>query len=184
MISTLSETLNLQLHTAPAVESEPWYAIRTKSRHEQVVANQLRMDGVDFYLPVTQESRQWSDRKKVISAPLFPGYVFARVPEFPSKKVQILQKPGVLGFVSNGRGAATIPDTELNGIRLLVSNRVPYASHPYLNVGQQIRIINGALRGLEGILVSLGNKNGLVVSVGTIQRSLIIQLQGYEVQAI
>jgi len=77
-----------------------------------------------------------------------------------------------------------IPDVELSGVRLLLMNRIPYASHPYLEVGQRIRVTDGVLRGLEGIVVGLGNKNGLVVSVDAIQKSLIIQLQGYGVQVI
>jgi transcription antitermination factor NusG len=99
-------------------------------------------------------------------------------------KVQILRKVGVVGFVGNERGATSIPDSELNGVRLLLMNRVPSASHPYLKVGQRIRVTDGVLRGVEGILVGLGSKNGLVVSIDVIERSLIIQLQGYDVQVV
>lgn len=84
--------------------------------------------------------------------PVCPG------PQFSSQKTQILRKVGVIGFVGNGRGAAQIPDGELDGVRLLLRNRIPHASHPYLQVGQRIRVTDGALRGLEGILVGLGNK--------------------------
>jgi transcription antitermination factor NusG len=168
----------------PKPEPEPWYAIRTKSRHERVVSKQLEMDQLEFFLPTVQQSRQWSDRTKLIDVPLFPGYVFARIPEFPSRKVQVLRKAGVIGFVTNERGAVPVPDGELNGVRLLLANRIPHASHPYLKVGQRIRITDGVLRGIEGILVGLGSKNGLVVSIDVIQRSLVIQLQGYGVQII
>jgi transcription antitermination factor NusG len=165
-------------------EQEPWYAIRTKSRHEKIVCNQIEADGFEAYLPTVQQFRQWSDRRKLIDFPLFPGYVFLRIPDFASQKTQILRKVGVLGFVGNGRGATLIPDSELNGVRHVLRNRIPHASHPYLEVGQRIRVTDGVLRGIEGILVGLGNKNGLVVSIDAIQKSLIIQLQGYGVQVI
>ena len=179
-----SQTLASSSHPSVYADQEPWYAIRTKSRHEKIVCNQLETDGFDSYLPTVRKSRQWTDRKKLIDFPLFPGYVFVRIPQFPAQKTQVLQKVGVLGFVGNGRGAAVIPDVELSGVRLLLMNRIPYASHPYLEVGQRIRVTDGVLRGLEGIVVGLGNKNGLVVSVDAIQKSLIIQLQGYGVQVI
>jgi transcription antitermination factor NusG len=179
-----SQTIVSQSHPIVYEHHEPWYAIRTKSRHEKIVCNQLETDGFDSYLPTVQQFRQWTDRRKLIDFPLFPGYVFVRIPQFSSQKTQILRKVGIIGFVGNGRGAALIPDVELNGIRLLLRNRVPYASHPYLEIGQRIRVTDGVLRGIEGILVGLGNKNGLVVSVDAIQKSLIIQLQGYGVQVI
>jgi transcription antitermination factor NusG len=179
-----TQVLISQSHPAFSEGREPWYAIRTKSRHEKVVCNQLEADGFDSYLPTVQQYRQWSDRRKLVDFPLFPGYVFVRTPQFLSQKVQILRKVGVIGFVNNGRGAAPIPDGELNDVRLLLRNRIPCASHPYLKVGQRIRITDGVLRGMEGILVGLGNKSGLVVSIDAIQKSLIIQLQGYGVQVI
>jgi len=179
-----TQTIVSQAQFIPREVQEPWYAIRTKSRHEKVVCNQIEADGFESYLPTIQQSRQWSDRRKLIDFPLFPGYVFSRIPEFASQKTQILRKVGVIGFVGNGRGAALIPDSELNGVRQLLKNRIPHASHPYLEVGQRIRVTDGVLRGVEGILVGLGSKKGLVVSVDAIQKSLIIQLQGYGVQVI
>src|ERR1700694_5226340 len=130
-----TQTIVSQSHPICLAEQEPWYAIRAKARHEKIVCNQLETDGFDSYLPTIQQFRQWTDRRKLIDFPLFPGYVFVRIREFASQKTQILRKDGVL-------------------------------------------------RGVEGILVGLGNKNGLVVSVDAIQKSLIIQLQGYGVQVI
>jgi transcription antitermination factor NusG len=173
-----------QSHLVPSIDLEPWYAIRTKSRHEKTVCKQLETDDLEVYLPIVQQFRQWSDRSRLIDLPLFPGYVFVRIPHFASKKVQVLRKPGVIGFVGNERGPASISDDELNGVRLLLANRVPYASHPYLKIGQRIRVKDGVLRGLEGILLRVGSKNGLLVSIDLIQRSLVIQLQGYAVEVI
>lgn len=180
-----SQATCLKLYDTPEVKAqEPWYAVRTRSRQERVVCDQIDADGFESYLPMVQHSRQWTDRKKLIDFPLFPGYLFVRAPDFSAQKSQILRKVGVIGFVGSGRVAAQIPDVELNGVRLLLNNRIPHASHPYLQVGQRIRVTDGALRGIEGILVGLGNKDGLVISIDSIQKSLIIQLQGYGVEVI
>jgi hypothetical protein len=68
---------------------------RTKFRHEKIVCNQLETDGFDSYLPTARQSRQWTDRKKLIDFPLLPGYVFVRISEFLSQKTQVLKKVGV-----------------------------------------------------------------------------------------
>jgi len=179
-----SQTIVSQSHPFVHADQEPWYAVRTRPRHEKIVRHQLETDGFHSYLPKVQQSGQWSDRRKLIDFPLFPGHVFVRIPQFPSEKTKILRKVGVIGFVGNGRGPALIPDAELSGVRLLLRNRIPHASHPYLEVGKRIRVTDGVLKGIEGILVGLGSKKGLVVSVDAIQKSLIIQLQGYGVQMI
>lgn len=168
---------------APVVGG-PWYAVRTQSRHEWTVVKQLEVDGVEAYLPAIRETHRWSDRRKVVTKPLFPGYVFVRPQEFSSARVQILRKIGVIGFVGSLRGAEPIRDEELNGVRLLLSSQLPCAAHPYLAVGQRIRVKDGALRGIEGILVRVENENRLVVSLDLIERSLVVQLEGCSVQVV
>src|SRR5439155_22663486 len=53
-----------------------WYAVQTRSRHERVVAAQLREQDVSTFLPMITRIRRWSDRRKLVEFPLFSGYVF------------------------------------------------------------------------------------------------------------
>ncbi|HEV8316926.1 MAG TPA: transcription termination/antitermination NusG family protein, partial [Vicinamibacterales bacterium] len=64
-----------------ALASDPdvrWFALWTRSRHEQVVREQLEQKGVEAFLPTVTRWSRWKDRKKKIDWPLFPGYCFAR----------------------------------------------------------------------------------------------------------
>jgi transcription antitermination factor NusG len=60
------------------IDSLHWYALRTKSRHEKVVRDQLDKQGIEPLLPTVKRLSQWKDRKKEIEVPLFSGYCFVR----------------------------------------------------------------------------------------------------------
>ena len=70
------------------VDHRQWFAIWTRSRHEQVVREQLARKGYEVFLPTITRWSRWKDRKKKIDWPLFPGYCFARVD--PDVKVRRL----------------------------------------------------------------------------------------------
>jgi transcription antitermination factor NusG len=161
-----------------------WYAIQTAPRHEKSVTKQLRGDGIETFLPLTREVRQWSDRKQKIELPLFPGYVFLHLKDYASDRIQVLRKFGVVRFIGNQSGALPIPEPEIASVRQLLKNEIACKEHPYLKSGQRVRIRDGALRGIEGILLRVANDHTLILSVELIQKSLAIQLQGYEVEVI
>lgn len=161
-----------------------WYAVQTRSRHEKMVARQLEGQGFATFLPITTQVRQWSDRRKKVEMPLFPGYTFLRMTYLPEQRLRVLNTDGIVGFVGvQGRGTA-IPDRQIEHIQNLLTAQVPFESHPFLKVGQRVRIRSGSLNGTEGILVGQENDRMLVISVELIQRSVSIRVQGYEVEAI
>src|ERR1700689_2827621 len=92
-----------QEHLDPSILSTPapseWFAVRTRPRHEKVVTKQLELTGVETFLPLCSQVRSWSDRRKVIALPLFPGYVFVRTPRSTQSRVRVFQFRGVVGFV-------------------------------------------------------------------------------------
>ena len=92
--------------------SPEWYAIWTRSRHEQVVREQLEQKGFDAFLPTIARWSRWKDRKKKIDWPLFPGYCFARFD--PKERLPILTCTGVVSIVSFDSEIAPIPDQEID----------------------------------------------------------------------
>jgi transcription antitermination factor NusG len=159
-----------------------WFAIRTRSRHEKMVSQQLEKQGIERFLPLVKRTRQWSDRTKEVELPVFSGYCFVRMVFSSAARMRVLQTHGVAGFVGpNGLGAA-IPDSEIQDVRTLLASSVPFEEHSFLRVGQRVRIRGGSLDGVEGILSSHEDDQSLVVSVDLIQRSLSVRIQGYEVE--
>ena len=185
-MSTSGQVVNLlSLPVALAVcEQEKWYAIRTRSRHEKIAAKELDARGIRVFLPLVTSVRQWSDRRTQIELPLFPGYAFVRVAYFSGDRVRVLRASGVVSFVGPSAVGASIPEEQIDAIRTLLMRKVPVKDHPFLKVGQRIRVRSGSLSGVEGILVAVNGSRNLVISVEPIQRSLSINLDGYDVEAV
>ena len=158
-----------------------WYALRTRYRFEKKVAEQLQGKAIETFLPVRGEFHRWSDRHKKIRVPLFPGYVFVRVSQAQDSRLRVLRTIGVIDFVSSRGEALPIPPIQIENLRLVLSRKVPCSLHPFLTVGQRVRIRGGCLHGLEGILIERGERR-LVISIETIQRSVAIELRGYELE--
>jgi len=172
-----------QLAAVTAGVTENWYAVQTRSRHEKLVAQRLQERGITNFLPLTTEVHRWSDRKKVVQLPLFGCYVFAKIAPNNVERLRVLGLDGVLSLVG-ARGVGTpIPDDQIDSVRTLLEQRTTWSSHPFLAIGQRVRIRSGALDGMEGILVSRNGDSALVISVDAIQRSLAVRLEGYEVEA-
>ena len=160
-----------------------WYAIQTRYRCEKKVTDALTRKGFETFIPLLRETHCWSDRKKVIDTPLFSGYTFARLKPSTSVKRMVVQTMGVIGFVASGGGIIPVPPRQVEDLRKLLSQPVPCALAPFLNIGRRVRVRGGCLDGLEGILAQNDAKH-LVVSVESIQRSVAIQIDGYELELI
>ena len=167
-----------------ALKPEFWYAVQTRSRCEKVVANQLQMRGFTAFLPLVTEVHRWSDRRKLVETPLFSGYVFVRLVPTSEARVRVLGSDGVVRLVGQHAEGTPIPDEQIESVRILHAQRVPWASHPFLKAGQRVRIRGGALEGVEGFVVSRDGDNALVVSVDAIQRSLAVRIQGYDIEIL
>jgi transcriptional antiterminator NusG len=169
---------------SPVVEPAQWYAIRTRSRHEKMVADQLDKLGVENFLPLVKRTRQWSDRTKEVELPLFSGYTFVRVVLSSPDRLRVLQTHGVAGFVGINCCGTAIPDNQIEDIRTLLASDVPFEEQPFLRVGQRVRVRGGALDGVEGILSAQHDDHSLVISLEPIQRSLSVRIQGYSVEPV
>lgn len=162
-------------------ESLLWYAVQTAPRHEKRVSAELTAKEIECFLPTITRDSQWTDRRKTIVEPLFAGYVFVRLALASPTRIVLLRTGGVVGMVGI-RGAGTpIPDEEINAIQRVLEAGAKFAPHPYLEVGQRVRIRGGALDGLEGILQAMKGDHSLIVSVELIHRSIAVTISGYHV---
>lgn len=182
-VSTLSWELGQPAPQADAA-AEAWYGLHTRSRHEKIVAQRLEERGVTTFLPLVTEVRRWSDRKKSVQLPLFSCYVFAKFAPLRTERLRVLRVEGVFGLVGDRGEGSAIPDEQIDAVRSLVAGQLPWASHPFLKIGQRVRIRSGALSGVEGVLLQRNGDRTLVISVDAIQRSLAVSVEGYEVEAV
>jgi transcription antitermination factor NusG len=161
-----------------------WYAVFSRSRHEKIVATALTNTGVTTFLPLVSEMHSWSDRRKLVDIPLFPGYVFVQILNTAEAKLHVLKTSGVAQFVGNRQGAASIPDKEISDVRAVLEQKVSCSPYPFVQLGQRVRIRGGSLEGVEGILVGRDSDSKLVITIELIQRSLAVSVYNFDVEPI
>ena len=160
----------------------PWFAIWTRSRHEQVVRQQLENRRIEAFLPTITRWSRWKDRKKKIDWPLFPGYCFARFD--PSDTLPVLKCTGVVNIVSVEGKPASIPEYELDSIRLLVGSELRYDPCPLIHEGMMVEVVHGPLRGVIGRLVRKdAHRSQLVLSVDLIGQAVSVVVDASDVKA-
>jgi transcription antitermination factor NusG len=129
---------------------------------------------------------RWSrrrDRRKKIQVPIFPGYLFVRTELDNYNHVKILQTPGVVRLVKNEDGPLPVPDSQIDSLITLLGSKSVITTHPFLDEGMWVRIVNGPLYGCEGILVRKRNqKSRLVVAIDIIQQAVSVDLDEQDVE--
>ena len=154
------------------------------SRHEKFVAHELECQGVTSFLPSIIETRRWSDRRRRVELPLFPGYLFVRAAMSSKLRRAVLFARGVAGFITMRGEPIPIPDEQIENVQKLLANDIPCMAHPFLRIGQRVRVRGGSLEGVEGILTAFNGQKGLVVAIDGIQRSLVVRIEGYDVDVV
>jgi transcription antitermination factor NusG len=166
----------------PASDQEVrWYALWTRSRHEQVVREQLERKQVEAFLPTVTRWSRWKDRKKKIDWPLFPGYCFAR---FSARaRLPILKCMGVVNIVSFEGEPAPIPEHEIDSIRVLIESELAYDPCPMIREGMMVEVMHGPLKGVIGRLMRKGAHARLVLSVDLIGQGVSVEVDAADIRA-
>jgi transcription antitermination factor NusG len=159
-----------------------WWALYTRHQHEKVVAGLLMTKGFEVFLPLYESTRHWKDRNKVLSLPLFPGYVFVK--GGLDRRLQVVTTPGVHMILYSGGSVANIPEAEIHAIRKTVEGRYHVEPHPFLKCGERVRVKRGTLEGVEGILVRKKNQYRLVLSVDMLGQSVGVEVDVSDVELV
>jgi transcription termination/antitermination protein NusG len=188
---TLSSTsdyrseIPLMGHNSRAYDSASrWFAVWTRSRQEKVVAATLDSLGVHNYLPLKSELRKWSDRKQMVETPLFSGYLFVNINLLTNSRLQVLKVPGVGALVGNQMGPLPIPDRQIEDIRKVLTAGVECSVQPLLKEGDRVRVVHGALAGIEGTLIRNSSASRLLVSIEMIRQSLSVSILRSDVEPV
>jgi transcription antitermination factor NusG len=152
-----------------------WYVAYTRANHEKRVAVQLEGRTVEHFLPFYKSVRQWKDRRVQLELPLFPGYVFVRLPL--RDRLRVVEIPGVVRFVGFDGHPAALSEQEIEALRESLARQLKLRPHPYLTVGRRVRIKSGPLSGLKGILVRKKGSFQVIVSIELIMRSVVAQVE-------
>jgi transcription antitermination factor NusG len=169
----------------PSWSDEPaWFAVHTRTRFEKKVAAQLEEKHLETFLPLFSAKHKWADRQQVVHEPLFPGYVFVHISPVTDNRIAVLRTIGVIHFVGHRGIGSPVPAPEIQAIKTVLEQRIPFLLYPYMNVGQRVRIRGGCFDGIEGILTGINSDDSLLISVQLIQRSIAMRITGYQIEPV
>jgi len=161
-------------------QASPWWAVYTRHQHEKAVAEMLSTKGFEVFLPLYESTRRWKDRRMVLSLPLFPCYVFVR--GALDRKLQVVTTPGIHMILYRGESVAVIPDQEIAAIQKVVDGACRVEPYPFLKCGALVRVVRGALEGVQGILVRKKNLCRLVLTVEMLAQSVAVEVNAWDVE--
>jgi transcription antitermination factor NusG len=162
-----------------------WYAVYTRSRHEFRVLDHLRGAQVEAFLPTVERLSRWKDRKKRVTFPLFPGYLFVHMLNAKARMLEVLKAPGVVRFLSLTPGPPDpVPDGQVEALKRLVSSGQAVAPYPGLAEGRRVRIVCGPLAGMEGVLKQKKGRHLLVLSIDILRQGASVHVDVADVEPL
>src|ERR1700730_11086677 len=172
----------MSLATTMPELSPQWFAAYTVPRHEKHVSGQLQDREIESFLPLYRTVHLWKNRSRAaLELPLFPCYLFVRIPAF--KRASVLSIPGVVSLVGSQREPWPLPDFEVEALRSGLDQRNP-EPHDYLVVGERARIRSGPLSGMEGVLLRMKNSLRVVLTIEQIMRSVSVEVDIADLEPI
>ena len=161
-------------HLLPAdLHVRHWFVLFVRSNQEKIISHRLADREIEHLLPCYRSLRQWKDRRVMLERPLFPGYLFVRLPF--EERTKVLTIPNVVSLVGKRSTPSVVSDEEINWIKcgMKYGNAMP---HPYLAEGEGVRVVAGALAGMQGILLRKQNNTRVVISLDAISRSFVVEV--------
>lgn len=163
--------------------SQPlWYAGYTAARHEKRVAEHFSQRGLEHFLPLYETIHRWNNGRHRVSLPLFPGYIFVRIPL--QERLRVLEVPGFVRLVGFNALPQPLPEADIEKMREALGTGMLVEPYPYLTVGTRVEVRNGPLTGMTGILLRRQNKYRVVISVDLIMRSMVVEVAADDVAPI
>lgn len=169
-----STSFNIQPYIKAKMKSD-WYVVYTMPHHEKKIHAQLQKEGIDAYLPLNTVLKQWRDRKKKVTEPLFRSYLFVHINL--NEYYKVLNRPGAIRYICFEGKAVTVPETKIEALKNLLDNKFEMEESPtYLKKGDKVRIMGGILQGFDGELVLFNNQKRVIIRIEEINKSLFVNV--------
>ena len=170
--------------TDKEADATAWFAIQTLYKYEFRVLRDLAAKGFTGYLPLLRETRQWTDRTKIIETPAFSGYVFLRYDSSLQNRSLVLNTSGVFRMLPDNHRPSAIADIEIESLRRALDSNIPCAKCELPEVGTRVRVRSGALAGVQGQIVRINNKSRLVILIASISQAISVEVDGMDVETV
>jgi transcription antitermination factor NusG len=161
----------LEIHS-----TKSWFAVYVKSKTEKKVATEFHKLGIEYFLPLVKELRQWSDRKKWVEVPLFRSYIFVHIE--PKEHFAVLQVTGTVRYITFEGKAVEIPQRQIEAVRYYLNGAdLDTTGDLVWEKGKKVEIISGSLTGLSGELIEVKGKYKVKVEIEAVGSSILIEIK-------
>jgi len=158
-----------------AADSQKWYPVYTQPRAEKKAFFSLTNKGIETYLPLQRQLKQWSDRKKWVEEPFIKSYLFVRIKEH--EQTEILMTKGIARFIYFSGKIASMPDRQIDELKLLMASPFELEiTEEGLQPGESIVIKAGPLKGLKGEIISYRSQKQLALRLENLGYSIIVHV--------
>jgi transcriptional antiterminator NusG len=177
-VDAVAGSWNPVTKVSPVDTEVPWYVIHSSCHHEGRVEERLRKKGLEVFLPRQTMVSRRQDRKKLLQVPLFPGYLFIHDSLQAPRYYDILNLPGVVRFLAFGDRLQAVPPETIASIKLALTANRPHLPHPYLQKGKRVRVLEGPLEGVIGVILkSRVRQRKLVIQVDLFRQAVAVELE-------
>ena len=159
-----------------------WYAVRTHSFRERVVAQSFASQGICYYLPLLSEKHRWSDRIKTIQVPLFKNYLFVKITSTQEDFWKVISTNGVTRILGDERGPISIADKEIESVARMLTKKAELKVVCGFQGGRPVRVKAGPLRGTEGCFVRISGRDHLAVQINTLGQMVLAEINYCDVE--
>lgn len=159
-----------------------WIALYTRSRHEQSVAQQLTMEGIESFVPMRKEFHKWNDRKRLVDVPLIPSYVFASIPL--NEHHRVFEVQGIVRIVMFNRRVAIVYPSEIEFLRKVcrTENPVSVKSLKFC-IRDEVEIVSGLFAGYRGTIVQIGPKCKIGIQIKEIDYLVVVDVSHDQIRS-
>lgn len=152
-----------------------WYPVYTQPRAEKKAHQALVNKGIETYLPIRRQLKQWSDRKKWVDEPFIKSYLFVHIAEH--EQAEILMTKGIARFIYFGGKITPMPDRQIDDLRLLMTSSIELeVTEEHLLPGEKIIIKAGPLKGMTGEIISYRSQKQLILRLENLGCCIIIHV--------
>jgi transcription antitermination factor NusG len=134
----------------------------------------LENKGHKTFLPLYMKQHRYVRRVREFQLPLFPGYVFCRFDV--QNRMPVLVTPGVIQILGSGRTPIPVEESEISALQRAVDSRLSIQPHPFLQTRDKVRITEGPLAGIEGVVMRTEHPLRIVLSVTLLKRSVLVEV--------
>ncbi|MBK7105478.1 MAG: UpxY family transcription antiterminator [Ignavibacteriae bacterium] len=163
------------MQNSEVTENKKWYALYTKPRHEFKASSQLTACGVEHFLATVTKIKQWSDRKKKVTEPLFSGYIFVRGNE--KDRLIALEQQSIVRTIFFEGKPAIVPNWQIENLQKMLERGTDISLTENLAIGSRVKIISGPFKDVEGIVYENANQDKiLAITIDLLRRTVIVKI--------